>query len=137
MVVESAVPEPEIELLKELPYFYEKSPCYRTIHVDGAYGGVTARADCLHITVFSERRAMPRSTTIRFENGKQQPAVDDVDTAMVRELEASLILSERAARSLHLWLEGKLKDFDGLRELANQHGKAVANIQPSRKVKSK
>jgi hypothetical protein len=96
---------PEVEII------FEKSPQYRVIHADGAWGGLTAQLG-LHLGFYSEFRQPPESITYSLE--KDQP-IEKVRTgreAVVRHVEVEVAFSLQTAQSLRDWLDTKLKEAE-------------------------
>jgi hypothetical protein len=86
---------------------YEKSNSHRVIHVDGVYGGPSV-GGLIHIAIYSERVPVPSeqtydisSTGMVSEYPKSQKGGDGV----LREIEASLMVSVPLAMSLIPWLQ--------------------------------
>jgi hypothetical protein len=92
-----------------LTFNYLKSNFFRVIHVDGAIGGFTP-GGFVHMTVYSERVAIPKSTT--YEVTKGEGLGDEIDRdsleGIVREMEADLIFNIEAAVALRDWLDNKI-----------------------------
>lgn len=87
---------------------YVKSPQYRSLYVDGAWGGVTPRGS-LAITFYSERFPLPQSITFALGEdglGEELSRVSRQD--VVREVEATAFMDLQAAISLHRWLAEKI-----------------------------
>ncbi len=94
-----------------------KSKYFRVIHVDGAYGGLTP-GQYIHMTVYSERMAIPQETTreILANGSLGNEIVSKSREGVVRELEADLIFNETEAIALRDWLEIKIEALRSLRE---------------------
>ena len=101
----------------EIEFHYLKSPSFRMIHVDGAYGGVTPRG-LIVAHLFSERPPIPQqlihSVTPDGKLGSETRKVGK--EGVIREVEAGIILDVREATSLVKWLQQKI-------DLIKQQGK--------------
>lgn len=88
-------------------FHYIKSNFFRSIHIDGAMGSKSP-AGHLHVAIYSERRAIPRTTFhIVNEEGELQSdqTVTDGRDGYVRELEADLVMSPDVAIGLAEWIK--------------------------------
>ena len=94
---------------------YIKTPDFRNIHVDGVHGGV-APSGFLNMVVFSTRKAIPQQiTNLIQEDGTLGSEIRDQRvsrTALVRDLEANLIMSLPSAVVLRDWLSQKIDELD-------------------------
>ena len=89
---------------------YIKSNYFRVIHVDGVFGGITPRGH-IHMSVWSQRGATPDRVTHEVKpNGEvgRETARQGSD-AIIRELEAGLVLDVNLARSVVKWLQDKIQ----------------------------
>lgn len=112
--------QPQIQV-KQLPHkldvHYVRSGYFRTVHVDGIFGGPTPQ-NLLHLGIFSERTPFPRKITF------QTSPLDDTRVAfgselkrevahgIERELEVDLIMSLKVAKSIHTWLGRKIEALE-------------------------
>lgn len=94
-------------------FHYIKSSLFRAIHVDGAIGGITPTGN-IHCAIYSERAAIPQATEhlVGEDGALLPPDVIDGKAGFVREMDADLILSRKAAEELRDWLSQKITDFD-------------------------
>src|SRR4051812_42789268 len=102
---------PDPEPLNNIRFAYIKAPLFRTIHVDGALGGVTARG-FLTISVYSERKTIPRIVDVPIKDqalGKE--IIRSKRANVTRELEANLVLDLKTAKELISWLERETKQL--------------------------
>lgn len=89
---------------------YIKGQHFRVIHTDGAIGGITPRG-LIHMSLYSERQAIPRRTVSAIEDNKLG---DEILTervardAVVRELDVDVIMTIDSAESLCVWLREKV-----------------------------
>ncbi|TGS15901.1 hypothetical protein EN852_009720 [Mesorhizobium sp. M2E.F.Ca.ET.209.01.1.1] len=87
---------------------YEKSPAYRTIHVDGCTGSFTPRGQ-IQCAFYSERFPGPATGSFETTDGVAAwpEAVESNEGSgahVIRETEANLVLDWRAAVPIWLWL---------------------------------
>ena len=103
---------------QRLRFHYIKSPQFRTVHVDGVHGGISAQGHHVQFAVFNERVPIPKETVhpivgmaLGDEVKEERVALDGV----VRELEVNLIMDLQQARSLADWLKKKADELEDLR----------------------
>lgn len=105
------------ELPTKVQFHFLKSPLYRTIHVDGAFGGVTPRG-LLNLLLFSERFPIPDVTlhAVTAEGGIGPELLDDRQSrsGVVRELEVGAVMTLGAARALREWLDRHITRLEEL-----------------------
>jgi hypothetical protein len=94
-------------------FHYLKAPFFRTIHVDGAVGSITARG-YIHAAIYSERKSIPHITEQKYTDdtpvGKE--VVVRARQHVVREMEVDLVFDYRSAIEFRDWLNRKLVDWD-------------------------
>lgn len=78
-------------------FLFEKSPFYRTIHADGAWGRLDAAA-CIHLTFFNEKPQMPATGVMtRAPDGQwgldQNKFQMAHDAPLVREVEFDVVMN--------------------------------------------
>ncbi|MGR3317361.1 MAG: hypothetical protein ACUZ8O_02615 [Candidatus Anammoxibacter sp.] len=99
---------------------YIKGVDYRSIHVDGAFGGITNKG-FLHISLFAERIAIPQQVTYKISPdgllGDEVIEKRKGKKGVVRQLEIDLMMNEDTARDFRVWLDEKLEGFDERRKL--------------------
>lgn len=98
----------------ELEIFFEKTPSFRTIHADGAWGGLTGQLG-LHVAFFSESREPPESIVYVAE-GAAAPEKPNSRTGrerVVRQIEVEVFMTLETARGLRAFLDDKIKEGDG------------------------
>lgn len=100
-----------------IKFNFIKSNYFRVIHLDGAYGGLTPNR-YIHMTVYSERMAIPRETQRELlqDGTLGKESVIDTKEGVVRELEADLIFGELEAIALRDWLNEKIEALKEIRE---------------------
>ncbi len=92
---------------------FQKSNHFRTIHCDGAWGGVKPNGD-IQCAFYSERAPIPQLLVKKLKKlGNNQYEIsgsnDDVvastsKSGTLREIEVSLVMSRETALSIHDWL---------------------------------
>lgn len=96
--------------LEKVSFHYIKSPHYRTIHVDGAHGGLTPHG-LFDVAFYAERFPIPTKTvhTISPE-GK---ILDEVERCsregIIREIEFNIIMSLETAKAIADFINSQLK----------------------------
>jgi len=102
---------------KRISFDYEKSNYFRVIHVDGAIGSPTPKADGIQIGLFSERIPIPKSEEYRFTTeGKVGERTDRKSrSGIFREVEVEAILSLETARRLRDWLSTHIETVEKMR----------------------
>lgn len=112
---------------------YCKSPQYRTIHADGAFGGVTPVGKNIAIGFFSERNSLPDTVYVPImadeEGGSRISMGNDRDRdngrpGIMREVEVNIILDLEAAEQLVDWLNVRIE------KLKNAQGSRVLQLDP-------
>lgn len=104
-------------LPSDLRFTYQKGNFYRMIHVDGAVGGVGPNGRYIHLTMFSERRSIPKAQVFDISDdgtlADDPKHVEDI-TGVFRELEACAVMDIQTAKSLHRWLGEKIAERDAV-----------------------
>jgi hypothetical protein len=110
---------PSIQVGAEVEAIFVKSSACRTIHVDGAFGGLTTSSGLnVHASLYSEYPTSPESivyeiTSIEGAQGSlREKGRKGESLAITREIEADLIMSVETARSLGHWLLGKVEEAE-------------------------
>jgi len=89
-------------------FHYLKSPHYRTVHADGAVGGVSPRAE-IDVTFYSERLAIPNYLEMSVGEdgllGEEVKGTRTGKTGIIREVEATVIFDLAAAKTFLTWFE--------------------------------
>ena len=111
---------------RTITFDYIKGQCFRVIHVDGAQGGVGPRG-LIQVAVFSERWPIPQKSTHAFDQNTAKLGEEIVSKrvsrdAVVREVEAELIMTPETAMIIAEWLKTKVKEGKEKKE-AKQSGK--------------
>ena len=101
-----------IDLPSTVTFHWVKSNHFRTIHVNGAFGGFSPDGN-LFLSVYSERPVLPDVTVQTIESsgqlGKEIIEQRKGLQGVVRELEAGLAMDLRTAKSLVDWLNERIK----------------------------
>lgn len=100
------------EVSSRVNFDYIKGQYFRVIHTDGAIGGVTPRG-LIHMSLFSERQAIPRRTVHPIKDDKLGDELipeRTVRDAVVRELDVDVIMTVESAESLCKWLQIKVTE---------------------------
>lgn len=103
----------------KITFHYLKGPDFRTIHVDGAIGGLTPNGH-LHIAFYAERVAIPQTTTqpINPDGTLGDEIARESKEGVVRQMETDIIVNESTARNIKVWLDQKLEEFEVRRKVA-------------------
>ena len=92
---------------------YIKSPQFRSIHADGAIGGITPNGQ-LHFVLFNERTAIPRQLVHMLkDDGTLGAEIEErriVREGIVREMDVDVYMPIAAAESLCTWLQEKIAE---------------------------
>jgi hypothetical protein len=76
------------------------------------------------VSLFSERRPIPRQLVFEVESSKKLGGelVDlrVIKEGVVREVECHLTMDLNVARSIHEWLDGKIKELEKIRGEAEE-----------------
>lgn len=90
-----------------------KSPQFRSIHVDGAIGGITPNGH-IHISLYNERPAIPRQIIQEITpDGQLGDEVVERRVSrggVVREMDVDAYMTVETADSLRNWLTTKIDD---------------------------
>ena len=102
---------------KRFNFDFIKSNSHRVIHVDGVWGGISPNYN-IHISVVSERPPIPNRIVQELtENGLTEVKSErEIRDALVREVEATLIMDLPTAHAFLQWLSNKVKELDALYE---------------------
>lgn len=98
---------------KRVRFDFVRSPFFRVVHSNGAWGGITPREE-LSVTFFSERHSPPLQVTHTLtpqgrlgpETGREKGTGD-----IQRECEVEVIMSMAEAVSLHRWIGDKIDEW--------------------------
>src|SRR5689334_13361084 len=91
-----------------------KSNYFRVIHVDGIHGGITPHG-LIQLAVFSDRLPIPQQTVHELIDhktlGKELPDERIARDAIIREVEAELLMDLGTAEKLNEWLAHRIADL--------------------------
>ncbi len=105
------------ESAKAVRFHMIKSPAFRTIHVDGVFGGPTPQG-LFNLAFFSERAPIPTimEHVVLTEDGRGRAKLGEEIKAkriardgIVREIEISAVMSVDTAEALMTWLKGHIE----------------------------
>ncbi|MCH8150799.1 MAG: hypothetical protein IH830_00315 [Planctomycetes bacterium] len=116
----------------EIAFHYEKGNYFRVIHVDGGHGGLSPDGQSLVLSVYTERRPIPKKEVFDLdENGAliQPPKDKDERTGIFREVEATLIMNPTTASAIRIWLT---KYLDQQKEASVEIEKTKARIRKAK-----
>lgn len=103
------------KLPDDLTFHYLKSPQFREIFVEGAFGGVTPRG-YISVALFKERQPIPREITNKLE--EDGTLGDEVrrrsKKGIMRTVEANLYMDKDAAQTLIAWLQQQVDTLNAL-----------------------
>lgn len=113
----------------KLTFHYLKTGAYRPLHVDGAVGAITPQG-LISMSLYSEHIPIPQSVTHAVtEEGVLGAEISEARRAkegVIRDVEATLLLSETVARSIQKWLEERLDELERLRRAREARLKGTA-----------
>lgn len=99
-----------------IDFHHIKSNAFRTIHVDGAFGGVSPRGSLINMTLFNERWPVPTQITHAIDKdgavGEELKERRATRRGVVRELEANLVFDVETAKRLVQWLLDKIQQAE-------------------------
>ena len=97
---------------ERITFEYVRSPFFRVVHSNGAWGGITPRQE-LAVTFYSERRSIPRHVTHEFtSDGRLGPEISREDAQNIqRECEVEVLMSMAEAVNLYRWLGTKIEEW--------------------------
>ncbi len=90
------------------------SPNYRSMHVDGAFGGITTRG-YISLSFYAERNAIPKTTEFNVVENKLEKLRDTGGlTGILREFEAGIYMDLNAAKELKKFLDDRITELENL-----------------------
>ena len=104
-VSEPEAPQPDSSDAKDLPDIrYENSPQFRVIHCDGAFGGQTPQG-LFGMSLYAEHVKPPDRFVLELdEQGNLTQRPMDTKHEIIRQVEATVILTLDQAETLGSWL---------------------------------
>jgi len=111
----------------EVSFDLIKSKYFRTIHVDGAFGGISPTGTYLRMGIFNESQPIPEKITHSLtpdnQLGPENIEKRLVNHSFIREVEADLIMNFETAKLLKNWLEQQLSMFEQMNLSRGLEGK--------------
>ena len=106
---------------KTFTFKYLKNPEFKTYKIDGAYGGVTLKAE-INLNFYLDTLDMPKSIVHALDSrGSIGPEITTEKKAeSIRELCAGVVMDVTTAKSVVLWLNDKIKQAESAIEGANK-----------------
>jgi len=106
---------------------YIKSSFFRIIHVDGVVGGLTPRLD-IQMNFWSERFPIPKQVVHRREPdgglGEEILAERLTRDAIIREVEAGIVLDFYTAKAIRDWLNKRIEEVEKILAAQGQKDQA-------------
>lgn len=107
-------------------FAFTQSQHHRVIHVDGAWGGITAQG-LINIDLFSEYTSPPDTISLQLEVGKPPTETDRVGgQSITREREVTAIVTLQTAAAIRDWLSQKIDELAALNEEVAQRAELEA-----------
>lgn len=105
---EQDAPSPSSEELAEVTFHYVKSPQYRTMSVEGAWGSVSPTG-AITMSVYSERLPIPKRITHTVSDGGLADEVGrESREGVIREVEATMTMTLKTAIAMRAWLDERI-----------------------------
>ncbi len=103
---------PGVDIPKgQIKFDYLKSPDYRTIYINGVFGGISPRGQ-IYISVWKERWPIPKQVTYHLkEDGTVTNEIESeriAREAIIREVEVGLLMDIGTAIAMRNWLDEKI-----------------------------
>jgi|APGre2960657468_1045069.scaffolds.fasta_scaffold17883_4 hypothetical protein len=102
---------------KKITFHNKISPQFRSIHVDGAFGGLSPRG-LININFFSERFTIPKSTDFEVNGsaiGNKISDSPDSKDGVIREYDLGVYMDVEVAKKIIELLVAKVKEHDNLK----------------------
>jgi hypothetical protein len=96
----------------KIRFDYIKSDQHREIFVEGVHGGLTPKGR-IQMSLFCERQPIPRQIVHKFDGVQLGPEIKSERLsrdAIIRSVDATLILDLETAEVLYKWLGSKIKE---------------------------
>lgn len=127
------------EELTEMNFHWIKTNDYRTVHMDGVFGGLSPKGNLLHMAVYSERWPIPRQTAYAVRDGIVYTSEETGRVqrdGIVREVEVNLVFDTNTARVLIDWLQRYLDKAEERKEIEGKKQRATKKKRDTAKKKS-
>ena len=97
----------------EIPVHFVKSAAFRTIHADGAWGGMTPNGH-IQMAFFSERYPIPQQIKCELDEHSRsiKETVTITKSGIVREAEVSVVMPVNVAKAIRRWLDDQISIAD-------------------------
>lgn len=101
------------EVLQKVSFHYLKNPNYRTVHVDGAHGGLTPQR-LFDISFYTERFPIPTKTVHTVSpDGKLLEEVErHGKDGIIREIEFNVVMNLKTAKAIADFIYAQLNQQD-------------------------
>ena len=126
MVADSSQRPPGVDPERgEITFDYIKSNLFRVIHVDGVVGGLAPHKGWIQMAVYSERWPIPQKVVhaLDKETGKLGRGIEgrkESRDAVVREVDAELMLSLPLATRIVEWLQERIAEAEKMQGAAEK-----------------
>jgi hypothetical protein len=112
---------------KEIRFDFIKSNFFRVLHVDGIYGGLPpGGGHFIEMAVWNERWPIPKQVV--YELNPDRSVGKEIEKhsrdAIVREVEAQLIIDIEVAKKVRDWLTTRINDYDELKNKVKAENKS-------------
>jgi hypothetical protein len=105
----------ETALPQKIRFDYIKSAAFRVIHADGVVGGLSPRLD-IQMNFWSERFPIPKQVVHAVQQdgtlGEEIQAERSTREAIVREVDAGVVLDLEVAKALQEWLKTRITEAE-------------------------
>ncbi len=98
---------------KKITFHYDKTPSYRSYHVDGIFGGLTPRGK-IYCELFIDRNPTPQTSVHELSKDGVLSGIPIKKTGkdgIIREVECGMIFDIDTATTFKEWLESKIKQY--------------------------
>ena len=96
----------------EIRFDFIKSNYFRVIHVEGAFGGSSPH-NLINMAIYNERWPIPKQITKEFKENKAGREIDRATRdAIVREVEAQLVMDVATAKRICEWLQKQIGSIE-------------------------
>jgi hypothetical protein len=100
---------------KEVTFEYIKAASFRVISADGAFGGLSPQGRSIHMSFFSERRAIPKKTIheVSPEGIVTREVMEqrEARSGFIREMEVDVVMDLQTAIVVQNWLQEKIQQL--------------------------
>ncbi len=115
------VPEQPIESERTMQIHFVKSPDFRAVYAEGAWGGLTPTL-FVRMSFYTHYREIPEAIHYRVESENRLVETGRTGSQrMIREVQADVTMPLEAARSLRDWLSTRLDEADSMKADPRTH----------------